>query len=409
MKPSGQILIILFLSHFCAGLRIKKYQVSNKVSSFDVIQTSASKSAGHCSLLCRTQMGCEGTKYENAECSTLKNIKLDGEDSVWVDVDQKTIKKTKLLITTGMISEDDQTTEIIDLKDPNNHCTTVPFPKPLQNTFNGLIGTDVPLICGGNGGPGALSTQCFTLWNKEYIETSFSLPKAYGALGHNLGVVLNGSLFKVGGGGGGPSAYAVSLNGIKQMKSAPRNLLHHCTVKVDEKSLMVLGGLDGKDRNKKTWILNIEENTWKPGLPLIDSRVSCACANFQLGSRNILVVSGGGTDSVEFLDLEANTGWVKGYSLSFKTIHSFGILQIFISGKSLPFQVSMHAMVTSPDGQGVLNIGGHGDRKELLLLECPTNDLNDCDWKILKQELKSPRKLMAAMLIPDSLADDLCN
>ena len=75
----------------------------------------------------------------------------------------------------------------------------------------------------------------------------------------------------------------------------------------------------------------------------------------------------------------------------------------------MPFQVSMHAMVTSPDGQGVLNIGGHGDRKELLLLECPTNDLNDCDWKILKQELKSPRKLMAAMLIPDSLADDLCN
>ena len=78
---------------------------------------------------------------------------------------------------------------------------------------------------------------------------------------------------------------------------------------------MVLGGMDGNDRNKKTWILNIKENTGRPGHPLIEDRVksSPACANFQMGSKNVLVVSGGGTDSVEFLDLEANTGWVKGY------------------------------------------------------------------------------------------------
>ena len=41
-------------------------------------------------------------------------------------------------------------------------------------------------------------------------------------------------------------------------------------------------------------------------------------------------------------------------------------------------------------------------------LKC-TQSLQDCTWITLKQKLKYPRHSSVAMLIPDSLASDLCN
>ena len=83
------------------------------------------------------------------------------------------------------------------------------------------------------------------------------------------------------------------------------------------------------------------------------------------------------------------------------------------SGEPMPLYLGHHSMIPSPNGKGVLVIGGetrnsNGNFEDKIYeLKC-TNSLEDCKWTTLKQELKYGRKIFISMLIPDSLANDLC-
>ena len=74
--------------------------------------------------------------------------------------------------------------------------------------------------------------------------------------------------------------------------------------------------------------------------------------------------------------------------------------------------IQRHNFIPTPDGKGVLSIGGWADggdgEDNIYELQC-TQSLQDCAWITLKQKLKYPRYSSLAMLIPDSLASDLCN
>ena len=120
-----------------------------------------------------------------------------------------------------------------------------------------------------------------------------------------------------------------------------------------------------------------------------------------MGTKPIIaVVSGysshrdsGRIPDVEFLDLQAiNDGWIK--------------------GPDLPVSLTQHAMVPSPDGQGVLVIGGDvgndNVQGSIYQLKCSSTSLDSCYWITLEQKLKYAREAFVAMLIPDSLAQDLC-
>ena len=62
-------------------------------------------------------------------------------------------------------------------------------------------------------------------------------------------------------------------------------------------------------------------------------------------------------------------------------------------------------------GIGVVMSGGKDEnnvmRAELHKLSC-TSAISDCKWTTMKQKLAKPRKGHNSMLIPDSLAKDLC-
>ena len=71
-----------------------------------------------------------------------------------------------------------------------------------------------------------------------------------------------------------------------------------------------------------------------------------------------------------------------------------------------------HYMITSPDEKGVIVIGGdlkpgNTQQDKIYELKC-TNSLETCKWVTLQQKLKYARESFVAMLIPDSLAHDLC-
>ena len=73
--------------------------------------------------------------------------------------------------------------------------------------------------------------------------------------------------------------------------------------------------------------------------------------------------------------------------------------------------IQRHNFITTPDGKGVLSIGGWAGgngQDRIYELKC-TQSLQDCNWITLTQKLKYPRYSSVAMLIPDSLATDLCN
>ena len=72
-------------------------------------------------------------------------------------------------------------------------------------------------------------------------------------------------------------------------------------------------------------------------------------------------------------------------------------------GPKLPFKMYDSAMVTSPDGQGVLLVGGYNDdTNEVTNLILELNG-ETMEWNFLKQTLKWPRKGHVAFQIPDSL------
>ena len=60
-------------------------------------------------------------------------------------------------------------------------------------------------------------------------------------------------------------------------------------------------------------------------------------------------------------------------------------------GPTLPFSSTGYTMVTSPDGQGVMVIGGYNEDEDdhSSIYELRGNPLR---WTLLKQKLKYPRK-----------------
>ena len=62
----------------------------------------------------------------------------------------------------------------------------------------------------------------------------------------------------------------------------------------------------------------------------------------------------------------------------------------------MPMKLGHHNMIPTPNAKGVLVIGG----TEMMV--------EDCQWVTLQHKLRFARKAFVAMLIPDSLANELC-
>jgi hypothetical protein len=80
---------------------------------------------------------------------------------------------------------------------------------------------------------------------------------------------------------------------------------------------------------------------------------------------------------------------------------------VVIAGPKLPKKCSSASLLPSPDGQGVIFIGGWSENSGLqssffYKLIC---DQLGCKWSEMEQELKIHRSNFVAMLIPDTLTN----
>ena len=236
------------------GLKVKKYQ-KTKVASFEVIKASPQPlSTIHCSFLCKNELTCEGFQFDDDNtCKTLKNVNLDQGASepinAWIDYDKLAIK-TKLLVITGQPLENGIKTEVIDLIDPQNHCIATDFPLGVWESMGGLLGTDLPMVCGGDA-DGTPTDTCYALLDRQFVpKMTLSTPREEtGSGGSN--VIFDGSLILVSGYAKEASyvrlasVEAVSLTGNEQLPDLPTAVGSPCTVKMDDKRIMTTGGHDG--------------------------------------------------------------------------------------------------------------------------------------------------------------------
>ena len=121
----------------------------------------------------------------------------------------------KLLVMTGRPFENGTKTEVIDLLDPTNHCVSIDFPVGLTDAHGGLLGTDLPFICGGEFGDDVSQAQCYGLRSRNFVPIT-KLEVATQEMGYGS-VVINGSLIITGGYTTGLSrqVYRVSVEGVK--------------------------------------------------------------------------------------------------------------------------------------------------------------------------------------------------
>ena len=104
---------------------------------------------------------------------------------------------------TGYPVETGVKTEVIDLLDPDNHCISIDFPSPLHEANGGLLGTDLPMICGGDiGDDDPIIDQCYVLKDKNFKPT-FKLNEPSSETGAGS-IVYNNSLIFVNGWTTGP-------------------------------------------------------------------------------------------------------------------------------------------------------------------------------------------------------------
>ena len=405
-------LVILSFS-LCSALKIRKYR-KTQVESYETIEErKEAKSEMQCCTLCSNTIACEGTKFEDSQCSLVRNVRNNTRNTplvpIWINNEMYT-KKSKLLVMNGHPgNKNSKKTEIIDLKEPESkNCITAKFPYGLKSAFYGMIEPDIPMVCGGVDPDDKKlhHDNCAMLVNGQYELSPFKLETKRKLISDSV-ATINGSLVAVGGknpdDGELKSVEIVSPYQAGKLADLPYPLRGHCVVTIDENRLIAISGHGLERMQKDTFVYDLKENQWTPSHQLNIGRLFHACEKFQLGKSTVIVVAGGmapsggsrdqRTETVEFLDFKSDSGW--------------------IFGQSLPHTVSSHVLVTSPSGRGVLSVGGlikedGNTTGDIYEMSC-NGSLDDCEWVTLKQKLKNPRTNFGAMLIPDNLASELCN
>ena len=160
----------------------------------------------------------------------------------------------------------------------------------------GLIEPDTPIICGGKLESGDKSSECYTLTNRQFVQSETSLKK-YNYWNEGSPVV-NAALVVIGGGDWGDGKFKkvsmISPNEFKSLKDMPVGNRGHCTLKLDENRIMVTGGNSGtRDYDTSTWIYKFDEDVWESGPPLNHGTSGHACGSFKHQGNIVAMVATG--------------------------------------------------------------------------------------------------------------------
>ena len=179
----------------------------------------------------------------------------------------------------------------------------------------------------------------------------------------------------------------ISLQGeVTQGPDLPENLNGHCMVKIDDKTVMMVGGQVYPEQSGRTYFLDVPSGKWTQGPALLIPRAFHSCGLFEFKDQKFVLAIGGETadgylKSVEYFDLQAMDEW----------------------RQDVPLPVALFDPVVVSLGTRIVVIGGFTDDNQsseiLYEFVCPT--LETCEWIPLKKQLEESRLNFVAMPVPD--------
>ena len=164
-------------------------------------------------------------------------------------------------------------------------------------------------------------------------------------------------------------------------------------VQTDRSTIFVIGGRQDYYVSNQVWIVNPEkEFQIIQSENLTIAREGSCCGKMIINGTMIVVVAGGwGEDSVEILiNPRANKIWQFG-NFAFSEIYSLVVIFLhkyfFSIGPRLPMQLVGASMITSPNGKGVILVGGFNHSAKTYsnaLIELTGSDIEDLKWTMLE-------------------------
>ncbi len=277
-----------------------------------------------------------------------------------------------------LIGRDNKNTEYFD-------CNPVPdYPCQVQAASGGLLDVD-PVICGGAGlddsQVNGCSRQCYAFQNGVWKSTSILVQDRIASSAQEVGEDEGGLLIL--GGQGAMEAEIIALGEDGEaLNASPEGFTHHCSVKIDAETILVIGGITDGMASARTFYYNISIDQWFAGPSLNSARSNHACGILE--DENVVVVVGGEdvsvVESVELLDLDDPEAFTFGNS----------ILMTRYGGQ----------LVQDPgEAGGLILVGGTDGKNEftdLLRLKCST-----CFWEELPIRLREGRRNFVAVGIPE--------
>ena len=291
----------------------------------------------------------------------------------------------------------EQSSEVIDLRNPDNVCASFADAGPRQFPYGALLQKSLPVVCGGYSNQDCVVIGRDT--STPLVDLTFPRPESASVLIDDSTLWITGAEW--GEGLGNSEFVTIESDGSAQSilgPDLPMQVFGHCMAKIDDNTYFLSGGyrLDTDSiATKATFFYDMTSETWTRGPNMIESRAHHSCEVFMNpATNNLNIVLMGGYDyetqttleQTELLDLDGGAnGWTY--------------------GPSVPQAVRNPASVSL--GNSVVLIGGLlgselSSSDQLNELVC---DADSCSWVTLEQTLKHPRWGHVAMLIPDDLAE----
>jgi len=310
---------------------------------------------------------------------------------------------TKMFVSPGM---EIKSVEVIDLNESrvNTTCEDIPdFPVKgfLIGRTGQLFRKTMPIICGGSNLQYSLC-ECHALYKGKWTYIASLKECRSEAQMVTLTYPDGKEILLIIGGATRSSILSTvelfdgdtwNLNVIAKM---PQAIAGHCVVKINETTLMVIGGaihiISGFTNH--TYFYNLINNQWYPGPTIITPRTGHACGilNWRNPSsgltEKVVIIAGGGTigsgslSSTELLFLDHNDDSSSGWKI----------------GPNLPKTATLSNMVEYQNT--VILVGGFlgVDGFHMYQLSSPSGT-----WTVMKQVLKNRGYYHVSFLIPDEL------
>ena len=287
---------------------------------------------------------------------------------------------------------ENQVVEIIDLKNPSSTCANLPnFPIQTSNIAGaGIVKDNVPMICTSYHG-------CYALKPKKWTKAAnLKINRGHASKGN---VVLDGKLYISGGLFRGKAQKSSELVSTKESifgPELPKNLFHHCTIKLNETTILITGGQTKIDKqsvfSNDTIFQNVITGKVSFGPQFNKKKIKHKCGKFSFEGKTYALTTSSGTD-MEVLDLEnPQDGW-----------------QVILDkSKRGDYTSTKGFEIVVLNEKDVYIVSGNRVKVAISKLNCVGKDLKNCKWKELRQTLRVGRSYPTVIPIPDSVANDFC-